>query len=539
MRRRNGFRAAALAAVALAATAGGQDAAPRPIFWPLRKIDFPVPVGEIQREAKKPKTLRFYVAKAGERFDLVSEKEPDRLDVLNTARNQRGFTYSVPQDGVYDFAVQFVYADGTTEPRESNLLPEWRVTFDTRPPTLEVRQATATRLEWEAADDHLGPNPVTVETRWPNGKWKAIERKFAARDGYTWKDLRENDPLEVRVIARDRAGLESASRVFSLPGRGDGGRLPAGGFADDPVPARPSTAGFGNPADFDAAGQPPTEYVNRKDLVVQSKLSKVTRSGVRKAYLWVNDGKTGWKPGGALDQTIPGNATDRTIAMPFQAPADGLYGFIVIPESQAGTKQADPVPGTPPQYYVYVDTQPPAVQVKRADAAAGGAVGPRVTIEWTVTEAGSGLLPDSVLVEYATGRETADWKRITPQRVENSGRYTWEVEDKALWQCWVRVSATDRAGNTGTHTFDKPVFLDLEKPAAVIEKVVGSGSAPLPQSSPPPEQPRAEPLFPATPASKPTPVPPAPSTIPDKSPVGVPAMPNLPTGVPPVPPIPK
>ena len=52
---------------------------------------------------------------------------------------------------------------------------------------------------------------------------------------------------------------------------------------------------------------------------------------------------------------------------------DGLYGFLVIPESAAGTKQADPVPGTAPQYYVYVDTQQPTVQVTRAEAGPGGA----------------------------------------------------------------------------------------------------------------------------------------------------------------------
>ena len=528
MRRRNGFRAVAIAILVAAVPAAGQDAAPRPIFWPLRQIDFPVPVADLQREAKKPTKLRFYVARDGSRFDLVSEKPADQLPVISASRNQRGFSYTTERDGVYDFAVQFVYADGSTEPREANLAPEWRVTFDTRPPVLTVRQAEATRLEWEATDEHLGPNPVTLETRWPGGKWKPIERKFAARDGYTWANLRENDPLEVRVIARDKAQLESASRTFTLPGRGDGGRLPTPPAGDDPPPHTGASTGFGNPSDapdFAAPGQPPTEYLGRKDVIVQSKLSRVTRSGVRKAYLWATDGKTGWKPAGDLDPRIPGNATDQTIRMSFKAPADGLYGFLVIPESGAGTRQPDPVPGTPPQYYVYVDTQAPAVQVTRAEAGPGGAAGPRVTVEWRVTETGSGLMPDSITLEYAATKD-GPWRPITDRKVENSGRYTWDVDDKALWQCFLKVTATDRAGNQGFHVYDKEVFLDLEKPAAVIEKVVGGGAGgSMPAAPPPaPEQSRNDPLLPATPTG----LPPGPSTVPvSPPPAGSPAIPPL------------
>jgi hypothetical protein len=518
MRRRNGFRAAALTAL-VAGPAAGQDG-PRTTVWPLRKIDFPVPVSTLGSGGKRPAKLKFWAAPQDGRFDLVSEKAPDQLDVLSAARNQRGFSYTTDRDGVYDFAVQFVFADGKTEPAEADLRPEWRVTFDTKPPVLTVRQAEPTRLEWDAADDHLAAAPIVVETRWPGGgKWKPVERKFPAIGGYTWTGLKENDPLEVRVIARDKAGLESVSRTFTLPGRGDGGRLPSPGL-DDPPPRQDSSRGFGNPPADDGPGQPPTEYVNRRELTVQSRLSRVTRSGVRKAYLWVNDGKLGWKLHHADDKAIPGNATDQAIEMGYTAPADGLYGFLVIPESAAGTKQPDPVAGTPPQYYVYVDTRPPEVQVSRAEAAAGGAAGPRVTVEWRVTEAGSGLMPDSIFLEYSPAK-AGPWTAITDRKVENTGRYTWEVTDKALWQCFIRVSATDKAGNTGSHVFDKEVFLDLERPAAVIEKVTGGGGGEQSRRADPVPQP------PAVPTSSP-----APSTVPTGTPPGSPALPPLGPAIP-------
>ena len=125
-------------------------------------------------------------------------------------------------------------------------------------------------------------------------------------------------------------------------------------------------------------------------------------------------------------------------------------------------------------------------------------------------------MPESILLEYADHLRPDAWQKITPAKVENSGKFPWDVEDKNLWKCRVRVSATDRAGNTGTHVFDKDIFLDLEKPTAVIEKVTGGGGG------------STDPVAPMTPAS-----PTAPRTEPvNPPPGGGPTMPPLPSGVP-------
>ena len=155
----------------------------------------------------------------------------------------------------------------------------------------------------------------------------ARPRAFAARDQYSWRaaDLRGRT-LEVRVVGKDRAGLEMASRVVTLQaagstaGLGEGSRPPTGRTG----------SGFGSPDDVPA--RPEIQYVDTRTLTIESKVTRLTRSGVKAAELWVNDGKTGWKkvksePALGITPATP----DPTVRIEYTVPKDGLYGFIVIP----------------------------------------------------------------------------------------------------------------------------------------------------------------------------------------------------------------
>jgi hypothetical protein len=108
--------------------------------------------------------------------------------------------------------------------------------------------------------------------------------------------------------------------------------------------------------------------------------------------------------------------------------------------------------------------------------------------------------------------------------VRNSGRYVWEVENKDLWKVHIRAKALDKAGNGSEHVYEKAVVIDLEKPAATIENVQGSGGPPSAERDshrPPAPAPAgpAAPVVPSAPMSPPTggqlPVPSLPGAIPD------------------------
>ena len=463
-----------LAAFAVAGSLRADD--PEPRYWPLREINFPVPAEKIQAMTPKPVKLRFHVAPERGKFKLATEKAVSDLEVIDVEKRLKGFRYASPADGEYDFALQFVYADGDLQPRDTELTTQYRIVFDTRPPLVRIAPLGNSGVEWSVEDENLKSDAVSLEVRWQGTQaWKAVSpRAFGNRDRYTWNGLPSDKTLEVRVIGRDKAGLEMASRAVTLPTTGNPNGL---GLGDAPSRTPGVGTGFGNPTEFPT--QPEMLHVGHRNLTVESKLTRVTRSGVKAAQLWVNDGKVGWK----LDKTqtvqILPTDPDPMVKIPYVASKDGLYGFIVIPINGAGGKQEDPKANDSAQLLVYVDTEKPVVQIRGVKVSAGGAIGPRVEIDWQVTE--SNPLPDPVTLEYAE-EKTGPWKPIATN-IRDTGRHVWEVEDKNVWKFYIRAVAKDKAGNRGEHVYEKEIVIDLDKPAAVIEKVQGTGGG---GASPPP-----------------------------------------------------
>jgi hypothetical protein len=311
--------------------------------------------------------------------------------------------------------------------------------------------------------------------------------------------------MEVRVIGRDRAGLEMASRIITLPA----------GSAGTGLGAEPAGRGAGTTDD--RRPQPSIAYVSSRNLTITSRLTKVTRSGVRAAHLWVNEGTGGWtfakkEEGLAITAATP----DAEIRLAHTVTKDGLYGFIVIPENGAGRREPDPRPNDPAQFLIEVDTEKPFVKITDVQVSAGGARGPRVEIRWEASD--KNLWPDPITLEYATDRSFADAKPIHPDRprIEHTGRYVWEVEDRKVWKFFVRARAIDRASLEETHVYEKEVTIDLETPKARIDGVRGAGG-------PPPREPdRADP--PGLPATRPPVAPP--SSHPLDGPPPVPKLPS-------------
>ena len=523
----------ACAAIALL---GSMAFSQEPKYWPLAKISFPVDVEKLNNQDPKPTKLRFYAAPARGQFQLIAEKgisELDELVDLNNKQSRRGFNYVARGDGPEEFALQFVYANGDTVPATGNLVAQYRIVFDTRPPLVRISTPTATGVSWSIDDENLVADSIKLEVKYANQlDWFPVgTRSFAARDSYTWKDLPPGKVLEVRVTAKDKAGHEGRSSIVKLPTN-----APSGTFTETPLPK--ASTGFGNTDDLTPNTRPQIEYVNTNKLTVRSKLTRVTRSGVKEAILWVNDGKVGWKEDSRKVVAIGPNDKAPTIEMPYTAPRDGLYGFIVLPVNGAGGKPDDPREGDSAQWLVEVDTLKPTVEIKNVRVGAGGLNGPRVEIEWLATD--KNLMPEPITLEYATDPNSKDWQPIAV-KVSNSGKYVWEVEDKQVWKFWVRATAVDKAGNSERVIYKDPVLVDLEKPAAVIEKVNGSGPpsavrnyeppAGTPTAAPPVILPKKE--QPPLPKPAPTPapvvvVPPQDLVLPDIGGPGIPSLPALP-----------
>lgn len=513
-----------------------QDAAPDVRYWPLSEITFPVAVERLQTATQRPTKLRFHVAAQGGSWKEVANKGISELDVIDAKSNRRGFSYSSLADGTYDFALQLEYANGQRDPLDADLRPQWRVIFDTKPPVVRVSRLGTTGIEWDVVDDNLKADSIQIEARYlGDPKFSVVTPKNfrpKTRDSYTWVYIPPNDTLEVRIVARDKAGHETVSAPITLPSNGAGAGL--GGSSGT------GGSGFGNPRDFDAPGngvhQPQIEFSNTKNLKITSKIQKVTRSGIVSADLWMREERGGWKKVDTKPVNIVQGAPDPKIVMEYAVPEDGRYGFIVIPVNGAGGKEDDPKPNDLAQFLIEVDTLPPVVTMTSARPMPNGATGPRVEITWNAKD--KNLAASPIVIEYSDSRTGPNWKpiHIDPSFLPNTGRYVWEVEDKDLWRFFIRVSAVDLAGHRGQDVSKDEVKIDLETPKAFVEKVQANGKPQIREAN---SSPTVTPTSAPAPAPEPMKLPnivenstprpaPAPIASPAKPEVTLPADPSHP-----------
>ncbi|HUU58187.1 MAG TPA: hypothetical protein VMZ50_01480, partial [Phycisphaerae bacterium] len=109
-----------------------------------------------------------------------------------------------------------------------------------------------------------------------------------------------------------------------------------------------------------------------------------------------------------------------------------------------------------------IDSTAPVVTVTSPNGAEylkGGSVH---TITWTVTETNR----DTVKLEYSTNGGGA-WTEIVAADPDD-GSYDWTVPDVDSAQCLVRVTATDKAGNTGSDVSNATFTIDSTDPVIAI-----------------------------------------------------------------------
>ena len=512
-----------LAAVAVQSASAQEETR----YWPLREINFPVPVDRLPAGAQKPAKLRFHVRPEGGQWKEADSRAPDNLELIDRGADRRGFRYTSPGDGAYDFCLQQELPGGERVPRDGALTAQYRVVFDTKPPAVKVDKTSGTTINWDVTDENLRDDGIVLEARWAGEPtFMPINPGFRPkpRDRYTWSDLLPGERLDVRVTARDKANHTSSSEIVRLA-------------RDGSSPGRAETASGGDNRP-PAPGNPGIEYSASRDLKIVSKVQQVTRSGITKSHLFVRTPETNWAKVKEQPEAIQPGAKDPSLTWNYTVERDGRYGFIVIPESGAGGRDPDPRDADPAQFLIEVDTRAPKVSEVAASSRTGPGGAPQVEVTWKADDANLESYP--IRIDYSeTGDPNGKWTSINGDRgpLPNSGRYTWAVgEDVKPWKFFVRVSATDLAKLTGSGVTKEPVKVDLATPKATIETIAaangqraaraadapvrpasGDAPRPLPASGPGPSG-----------AAPPLPPPALPALPGGKNETGGPAMPALP-----------
>lgn len=131
-------------------------------------------------------------------------------------------------------------------------------------------------------------------------------------------------------------------------------------------------------------------------------------------------------------------------------PSDGTFGIRIRP----GGGAKPPEPGEDPDCQVEVDTTRPIVSLLPPSVDEG-----TMTLSWTASDAN--LLSNAISLYYAT-RPDGPWEVIVAG-YKNEGVYRWALPTGMTGPVYLRLEATDRAGNVGRAELPTPVALDAGK----------------------------------------------------------------------------
>jgi hypothetical protein len=245
--------------------------------------------------------------------------------------------------------------------------------------------------------------------------------------------------------AADAGGAQPAGARWAATSE----TLSAGARSVEPLGTRPPTAATA-PAQLSNSTQVALEYA-----------AKAGPSGIAKVELWLitEDGR-GWRP----------HAEDPDWKSPinFTLPGDGVYGFTLVVHSGAMKSKGPPQANDPPQLRLEVDTTPPEVKLgwPEADAVRRDAL----VITWSVAD--RNLESSPITLEWAQLPDGA-WNTIATE-LPNTGRYTWVIPPSTPYKVFLRLTARDKAGNSGVAQTREPVLIDLYEPEAQIIGVAGT-----------------------------------------------------------------
>jgi hypothetical protein len=177
-------------------------------------------------------------------------------------------------------------------------------------------------------------------------------------------------------------------------------------------------------------------FLNTTQATLRYEIEKLGPSGVGKVEVWLtrDEGMT-WN---RLSED-PGKST----SIPITLPGEGAFGVTVIAANGNGLGGEPPARGDAPSWRLEVDITKPTAQITSTRAGSGNDAG-TLLIQWTAAD--KNLRPEPIDLWYAN-RPEGPWTPIT-KGLRNDGSYRWLLPRDLSDELYIRLEATDLAGNT-------------------------------------------------------------------------------------------
>ena len=144
-----------------------------------------------------------------------------------------------------------------------------------------------------------------------------------------------------------------------------------------------------------------------------------------------------WRPGP--------RTSNRASPYPIDLGGEGTYGLWLVVQSASGLGDPPPQPGDRPMQWVVVDTTPPAVTLEPPMVGYGPQLG-KVLITWRAADPHMDQRP-VVLFYRDADQPGGDWIPLVSDRIDNTGRFVWEVPVGAPPRLHLRIDVIDKLGN--------------------------------------------------------------------------------------------
>jgi hypothetical protein len=226
---------------------------------------------------------------------------------------------------------------------------------------------------------------------------------------------------------------------------------------------------------------PAAQVINVTSFKMAYEVEDRGASGVGKAEVWVtrDEGRT-WGKWSEVEKPESPLVIDLTRNGANAKESEGIFGFKVLLQSGAGLSRAAPKPGDAPDLRVEVDVTAPTVNI--FEPVPDASQRDTMILRWTATD--RNLAADPITIEWADGprgpwipvaaSESLGTSSGVARRLPNTGSYPWKLPANfPTHKVYLKITARDTAGNIGEATTNRPILVDLNKPAAVKLNIVG------------------------------------------------------------------